>query len=75
MVRQFQEIYFNARTEGTLNGYSNPDFIKLVNAYGIDGFRLKTSAEIDNTIQQFLQSNTASFLEVMLPARQVSILN
>ena len=39
MVRQFQELYFGNRTEGTLTGYNNPDFMKIADAYGILGFQ------------------------------------
>ena len=66
MVRQFQEIYFNGRTEGTLVGYNNPDFIKIADAYGIVGFRLQMHKDIEGKLNQFLAQPTYSILEVSL---------
>jgi acetolactate synthase-1/2/3 large subunit len=35
MTRQFQQTYFDGRYEGTVNGYSAPDFAAIGRAYGI----------------------------------------
>lgn len=66
MVRQFQDIYFNSRTEGTLAGYNNPNFIKIADAYGITGIRLQMHKDIEEKLNQFLVQPTYSILEVAL---------
>lgn len=67
MVRQFQEIYFHGRTEGTVTGYSNPDFIKIAEAYGIEAIRLTERKKIAKTLQNFMSKNNSCLLEIILP--------
>ena len=45
MVRQFQESYFDRRYQSTLWGYSAPDFVKVAQAYGLDGLRIAEERE------------------------------
>jgi acetolactate synthase-1/2/3 large subunit len=67
MVRQFQEIYFNGRTEGTLKGYNNPDFIKIADAYGIKSIFVDNKNKIDEAIADFLKIDGSALIEVLLP--------
>jgi acetolactate synthase-1/2/3 large subunit len=46
MVRQFQESYFDARYQSTLWGYSAPDFVKVAQAYDIEGLALRRADEM-----------------------------
>lgn len=71
MVRQFQEIYFNSRTEGTLQGYNTPDFVKIAEAYEISGLRVSAKNELKKTLNLFLNAKTSILLEVMLPQSTV----
>lgn len=71
MVRQFQEIYFNNRTEGTLQGYDCPNFVKLAQAYGIKAIKLSKKNNPDEKIKEFLEYKNACLLEVMLPVSTV----
>jgi acetolactate synthase-1/2/3 large subunit len=51
MVRQWQDLFYDNRLSGVdLEG--NPDFIKIAEAYGIKGFRLKRSADINKIIKK-----------------------
>ena len=46
MVRQWQEAFFDNRLSGVdLEG--NPDFVKLAEAYGVKGLRIRRPADID----------------------------
>jgi acetolactate synthase-1/2/3 large subunit len=45
MVRQWQELFFDNRYSGVdLEG--NPDFVKLAEAYGIKGVRIRRGADV-----------------------------
>ena len=51
MVRQWQELFFDNRYSGVdLEG--NPDFVKLAEAYGIKGLRIKRPADIDRRLAE-----------------------
>lgn len=56
MVRQWQNLFFDNRLSGVdLEG--NPDFVKLAEAYGAKGFRLRRTADIDKVLKQALDYN------------------
>jgi acetolactate synthase-1/2/3 large subunit len=67
MVRQFQQIYFNGRMEGTVDGYDCPDFIKLSHAYGLHAKSISKKIESEKAIAELLSWKKSSLLEVMLP--------
>ncbi|MEP9411810.1 MAG: biosynthetic-type acetolactate synthase large subunit [Candidatus Brocadia sp.] len=51
MVRQWQELFYNKRYSGVnLNG--NPDFVKLAEAYGVNGFLIEKKEEVRPTIEK-----------------------
>ena len=53
MVRQWQNLFFDNRLSGVdLEG--NPDFVKLAEAYGAKGFRIRRTADIDKVLKQAL---------------------
>jgi acetolactate synthase-1/2/3 large subunit len=56
MVRQWQELFYENRLSGTdLEG--NPDFVKLAEAYGIQGFHLRRAADVDRVLQAAMDYN------------------
>ena len=56
MVRQWQNLFFDNRLSGVdLDG--NPDFVKLIEAYGGKGFHLRRTADIDKVLKQALDYN------------------
>jgi len=57
MVRQWQELFYGKRYSSSDLDASNPDFVKLAEAYGAIGMRAKTPEEMHNAIQQALQVN------------------
>ena len=51
MVRQWQEQFYDNRLSGVdLEG--NPDFVKLAEAYGVKGIRIKRPADIDRKLEE-----------------------
>lgn len=50
MVRQWQDLFFDNRYSGVdLDG--NPDFVKLAEAYGAKGFRIRRNADVDRILK------------------------
>ena len=56
MVRQWQQIFFKGRYSHTCI-YNCVDFVKLVEAYGGVGFRVKKKEEVESTIKKALEIN------------------
>ena len=56
MVRQWQEFFWNRRYSQT-NINNCVDFVKLVEAYGGVGFRVKQKEEVESTIKKALEIN------------------
>lgn len=53
MVRQWQELFFDDRLSGVdLDG--NPDFIKLGEAFGINGIRIKRPVDVTRKVSEAL---------------------
>jgi acetolactate synthase I/II/III large subunit len=61
MVRQWQELFFSERYSAT-NLADNPDFAAIAEAYGIKAFRLRSPAEADETIAQFIAARGPALL-------------
>jgi acetolactate synthase-1/2/3 large subunit len=56
MVRQWQEAFFDNRLSGVdLEG--NPDFVKLAEAYGVKGIRIRRPADIDRRLKEAREHN------------------
>ncbi|MFI5315371.1 MAG: biosynthetic-type acetolactate synthase large subunit [Myxococcota bacterium] len=51
MIRQWQEMFYDNRLSGAdLEG--NPDFVKLAQAYGVKGFRIRRPADVDRVLAE-----------------------
>jgi len=51
MVRQWQELFWENRLSGVdLEG--NPDFVKLAEAYGVKGLRIRRPGDVDRKLQE-----------------------
>jgi acetolactate synthase-1/2/3 large subunit len=51
MIRQWQEMFYDNRLSGAdLEG--NPDFVKLAQAYGAKGLRIRRPADVDRILKQ-----------------------
>jgi acetolactate synthase-1/2/3 large subunit len=51
MIRQWQELFYDNRLSGAdLEG--NPDFVKLAQAYGAKGLRIRRPADVDRILKE-----------------------
>ncbi len=64
MVRQWQELFYGRRYVGTK--LWNPDFIKIAEAYGIPGVRVKHREEVIPAIRQAMESPGAFLIDFLI---------
>ncbi|MBB6099509.1 acetolactate synthase-1/2/3 large subunit [Deinobacterium chartae] len=67
MVRQWQELFHEERYSEVWLGDSNPDFIKLADAYGIPGYRATNEQELGSVMDAWLNSEGPALLEARVP--------
>ncbi|HZK60809.1 MAG TPA: thiamine pyrophosphate-binding protein [Anaerovoracaceae bacterium] len=67
MVRQFQELYFDKRCISTLDGYDCPNFVDVVEAYGIHSEIVRTIEELKNITSSELTDSCPYFVDVAIP--------
>lgn len=64
MVRQWQELFYDRRYEATY--LLNPDFVRLVEAYGIRGWRVTKPEEIHQVIAEARSHPGPAFIEFQI---------
>ena len=64
MVRQWQELFFDKRYASTV--MTNPNFIKIVEGYGIQAKRVTKRENLSNAVSEMIASNEPYFLEVIV---------
>ncbi|MCD6544378.1 MAG: biosynthetic-type acetolactate synthase large subunit [Flavobacteriaceae bacterium] len=64
MVRQWQEMFFDKRYASTV--MTNPDFIKIVEGYGIEAQRVNKREDLKDAIAKMIASKDSYFLEVIV---------
>jgi acetolactate synthase-1/2/3 large subunit len=64
MVTQWQSLFYESRFSWTHQ--TNPDFVKLADAMGLKGFRVKEQSELKDTIKQWLEADGPVLLEVVV---------
>ncbi|MGE0587334.1 MAG: biosynthetic-type acetolactate synthase large subunit [Cyclobacteriaceae bacterium] len=64
MVRQWQELFHQKRYSAT--EMTNPDFVKLAQAYNIPARKIEDRSDLVPALQELLQSTTSGFLEVVV---------
>lgn len=62
MVRQWQELFFERRYASTT--MVNPDFVKIVEGYGIKSKRVAKRKDLEGAVQELIDSKESYFLEV-----------
>lgn len=65
MVRQWQELFYN-KTYFHTNMQGQPDFVKLAEAYGAEGYRISKPEELDATLTRALQSPNTAIIDVII---------
>ena len=64
MVRQWQQMFFDRRYSFT--DIQNPDFVKIAKGYGIYGEKIEDRSQLDQAMDQWLNSEGSSLLEVVV---------
>ena len=63
MVRQWQTFFYNKRYSAT-DLSLQPDFIKLVEAFGGVGYKVKTKEEFEKALRDAIKSNKVAMIDV-----------
>lgn len=63
MVRQWQELFYNHNYSQT-NMEAQPDFVKLAEAYGAEGYRIATEEELETVLPKALASPATAIIDV-----------
>lgn len=64
MVRQWQQLFHGKRYSFT--EMTNPDFVKLAGAYNIKARKVEARENLNEALQEMLDSKTSYFLEVVV---------
>ncbi|EYB67493.1 acetolactate synthase large subunit [Deinococcus phoenicis] len=67
MVRQWQEMFHGRRYSEVWLGDSNPDFLKLADAYDVPGYRASSAEELPAAIDAWLADPKSALLEIVVP--------
>lgn len=65
MVRQWQELFYNRNYSHT-NMEAQPDFVKLAEAYGAEGYCISKPEELEDVLRKALTSPNPAFIDVMV---------
>ena len=65
MVRQWQELFYNRNYSHTYME-AQPDFVKLAEAYGAEGYRISKPEELEDVLRKALTSPNPAFIDVMV---------
>jgi acetolactate synthase-1/2/3 large subunit len=63
MVRQWQTFFYDKRYSAT-DLSAQPDFAKLVEAFGGVGYKVKTKKEFEKALKDALKSNKVAMIDV-----------
>ncbi|MBD3188089.1 biosynthetic-type acetolactate synthase large subunit [Candidatus Bathyarchaeota archaeon] len=69
MVRQWQELFFEKRYACTnlacKDGLYFPDFVKLAEAYGLEGMRVDKPGDVHDALKQSMASDESFLIEIV----------
>ena len=65
MVRQWQTLFYDKRHSET-DLSTQPDFVKLSEAFGGVGYRVHTKEEFDAALKDAIEKNVVAFIEVIV---------
>ena len=69
MVRQWQELFYDSRFAET--PISSPDYLKIAEAYGLDGYRVHSRKEIPSIIKRARQKRGPVVIEFVVEKHDV----
>ena len=65
MVRQWQKLFWNKRYSATKLYDSNPDFVKLAEAFGARGVTVERPGEIEDAFRQAFASDKPFLVNIL----------
>ena len=65
MVRQWQDLFYEGRLSG-VNLETNPDFVKVAQAFGATGIKVTKPAEVRSAIEQAIETPGPVFIEFIV---------
>ena len=65
MVRQWQELFYNHNYSST-NMEAQPDFVKLAEAYGAEGYRIEKPEDLLPELEKALATPNPAFIDVVV---------
>lgn len=65
MVRQWQEFFYEKNYSYT-DMMAQPDFVKLAEAYGAEGYRITSKEELSTILPQALSSKKVAIIDIMV---------
>lgn len=65
MVRQWQELFYE-KTYSHTDMHAQPDFVKLAEAYGAEGYRISKPEELEETLTKALKSPNTAIIDVIV---------
>ena len=65
MVRQLQEIFYSARYNAVSLDVQ-PDFVKLAEAYGLEGYQINKASQLELVLQKALASPKAVIVNIQV---------
>lgn len=68
MIRQLQDLYYNSHYY--FGEMQNPDFVKIVAAYGIKAEKVDSLKALDSAVKRMMDYNGAYFLEVRVEKQE-----
>ena len=71
MVRQWQELFYDRNYSSTCME-SQPDFVKLAEAYGAEGFRIERLKDLEPVMKKALKSRRTTIIDVRV-AREENV--
>jgi acetolactate synthase-1/2/3 large subunit len=71
MVRQWQELFYGGRYSHSELGTSNPNFVKLAEAYGAVGYRATNKKELTEALSKMMDENEKpALLDVVVESEE-----
>ena len=68
MVRQWQELFFDARYSFT--NLANPDFVAIAKAYNINAAQVSSPAELNKALEELVNAEGSYLLEIRVMAQE-----
>ena len=70
MVKQWQNLFWNDRYSGTQLYASNPDFVKVAEAFGAKGMKVERASEIGDALKTAFASDKPFLIDIKVDPRE-----